>query len=110
MARGHQIFQLVLFWDVLQVGNNILELDTVGRQFEPYLWHCCGVTWEFGPVQQAQHAARHTWQRQDVSHHDSGLTFRAERGHHSVHVDNTLAKGLMLASQLNCRLITAIQL
>ena len=38
MARGHQIFQLVLFWDVLQVGNNILELDTVGRQFEPYQW------------------------------------------------------------------------
>ena len=33
-----------------QVGNDI-ELDTVGRQFEPYLWRLCGVTWSAVPEQ-----------------------------------------------------------
>ena len=33
-----------------QVGNGI-ELDTVGRQFEPYLWRPCGVTWDVVPEQ-----------------------------------------------------------
>ena len=33
-----------------QVGHGI-ELDTVGDQFEPYLWRPCGVTWDFGPEQ-----------------------------------------------------------
>ena len=101
----------IIHWSLSKSRDVLSKLATVGRQFEPYLWHPCGVTWDFGPEQQAQHpAALHTWQRQDVSHHDSGLTLRAELGHHSVHVDNTLAKGLMRASQLNCRLIAAIQL
>ena len=26
-----------------------IELDIVGRQFEPYGWRPCGVTWDFGP-------------------------------------------------------------
>ena len=30
---------------LVQVGHGI-ELDTVGRQFEPYLWFDCGVTWD----------------------------------------------------------------
>ena len=29
---------------LVQVGNGI-EPDTVGRQFEPYRWRPCGVTW-----------------------------------------------------------------
>ena len=37
------------------VGNDIeldpVELDTVGRQFEPYRWHPCGVTWDAVPEQ-----------------------------------------------------------
>ena len=28
-----------------------MELDTVGRQFEPYRWRPCSVTWDFGPEQ-----------------------------------------------------------
>ena len=38
---------------LVQVGNNIeLELDTVGRQFEPgYRWCPCGVTWDAVPEQ-----------------------------------------------------------
>ena len=35
---------------LVQVGNCI-ELDTVGRLFEPYRWRPCGVTWDFGPEQ-----------------------------------------------------------
>ena len=35
---------------LVQVGNAI-ELDTVGRQFEPYRWSPCGVTWDFDPEQ-----------------------------------------------------------
>ena len=35
---------------LVKVGNGI-ELDTVGRQFEPYRWRPCGVTWDFGPEQ-----------------------------------------------------------
>ena len=35
---------------LVQVGNCI-ELDTVGRQFEPYLWLPCGVTWDAVPEQ-----------------------------------------------------------
>ena len=27
------------------------ELDTVGRQFEPYRWRPCGVTWDAVPEQ-----------------------------------------------------------
>ena len=30
---------------LVQVGNGI-ELEAVGLQFEPYLWHPCGVTWD----------------------------------------------------------------
>ena len=26
-----------------------LAIDTVGRQFEPYLWRPCGVTWDVVP-------------------------------------------------------------
>ena len=33
---------------LVQVGNGI-ELDTVGRQFKPYLWHPFGVTWDVAP-------------------------------------------------------------
>ena len=33
-----------------QVGNG-MELDTVGRQFKPYLWLPCGVTWDVVPKQ-----------------------------------------------------------
>ena len=33
-----------------QVGNSI-ELDTIGSQFEPYLWRVCGVTWDVNPKQ-----------------------------------------------------------
>ena len=33
---------------LVQVGNGI-ELDTVGRQFEPYRWRPCGVTWDVVP-------------------------------------------------------------
>ena len=35
---------------LVQCGNGI-ELDTVGRQFEPYLLHPCGVTGDFVPKQ-----------------------------------------------------------
>ena len=35
---------------LVQVGNGI-ELDTVGRQFEPYRWRPCSVTWDLGPEQ-----------------------------------------------------------
>ena len=35
---------------LVQVGNGI-ELDTVGRQFEPYRWRPCGVTWDVVPKQ-----------------------------------------------------------
>ena len=35
---------------LVQVGNGI-ELDTVGRQFEPYRRHPCGVTWDVVPEQ-----------------------------------------------------------
>ena len=35
---------------LVQVGNDI-ELDTVGRQFEPYRWRPCGVTWDAVPEQ-----------------------------------------------------------
>ena len=30
---------------LVQVGNGI-ELEVIGLQFEPYLWHSCGVTWD----------------------------------------------------------------
>ena len=30
---------------LVQVGNGT-ELEAVGLQFEPYLWHPCGVTWD----------------------------------------------------------------
>ena len=33
---------------LVQVGNGI-ELDTVGRQFEPYRWRPCGVAWDVVP-------------------------------------------------------------
>ena len=33
---------------LVQVGNGI-ELDTVGRQFESYLWRPCDVTWDVVP-------------------------------------------------------------
>ena len=35
---------------LVQVGDGI-ELDTVGRQFEPYRWLPCGVTWDVVPEQ-----------------------------------------------------------
>ena len=35
---------------LVQVGNDI-ELDTVGRQFKPYLWCHCSVTWDAVPKQ-----------------------------------------------------------
>ena len=35
---------------LVQVGNDI-ELDTIGRQFEPDLWRPCGVTWDAVPEQ-----------------------------------------------------------
>ena len=30
---------------------NGIELDTVGRQFEPYRWRPCAVTWDVVPEQ-----------------------------------------------------------
>ena len=33
---------------LVQAGNDI-ELDTVGRQFELYWWHHCGVTCDVVP-------------------------------------------------------------
>ena len=44
------IFKGLRCLQVVQVGNDI-ELDTVGRQFEPYRWHPCGVTWDAVPEQ-----------------------------------------------------------
>ena len=32
-------------------GGRDIELDTVGRQFEPYRWRLFGVTWDAVPEQ-----------------------------------------------------------
>ena len=31
---------------LVQVGNDGIELEAVGFQFEPYRWRPCGVTWD----------------------------------------------------------------
>ena len=41
---------------LVQVGEGI-ELDTVGRQFEPYRWRPCGVTWDSFPNSRGNKAA-----------------------------------------------------
>ena len=35
---------------LVNYGNGI-EMDTVGHQFEPYLWLSCGLTWDVVPEQ-----------------------------------------------------------
>ena len=54
-AASETLGPLLLGWVLVkgclvQVGNDI-ELDTVGRQFEPYRWRPCGVTWDAVPEQ-----------------------------------------------------------
>ena len=43
-------FAITRYIYLVQVGNGI-KLDTVGRQFEPYRWRPCSVTWDVVPEQ-----------------------------------------------------------
>ena len=43
-----RVFVAIPWPTLVQAGNGI-ELDTVGRRFEPYRWRACGVTWDLVP-------------------------------------------------------------